>query len=260
MSAYEIIDAEKAHFPIGLRCEAVGRSRSGYYRHRRGARSQRARADAALSQQMQAIHEASRARYGSPKVHAALAAQGTCTSKKRVARLMRERGLISRVKRKFRRTTNAAHKHPVAPNLVARAFTAAAPNRVWVGDITYVWTAEGWLYVAVLIDLFSRRVVGWAAQKTLARDLALAALRNAVTNRRPPPGLIHHTDRGSQYASRDYRRTLRQHGMRASMSRKGDCFDNAVAESFFATLKKELIYGRVYITRREAQTDIADYI
>jgi len=260
MNAYEIVDAEKANFPIKLLCEAVGKSRSGYYRYQRGLVSRRKREDLVLAQQIKAVHKASKSRYGSPKIHAVLRDNGTCTSRKRVARIMRENSLASRVKRKFRRTTNSQHKHPVAPNLLERKFTAHAPNRIWVGDITYVWTVEGWLYVAVLIDLFSRKVVGWASAKTLSRTLTMCALENAIQSRRPKPGLIHHTDRGSQYASKDYQRMIKQHGMRPSMSNKGDCFDNAVAESFFATLKKELIYGHVYFTRRQAEGNIADYI
>jgi putative transposase len=177
-----------------------------------------------------------------------------------VARLMRENGLRGRPRPRFRRTTDSRHGQPVAPDLLGRNFTATNPDQVWVGDITYIWTAEGWAYLAVLLDLFSRRVVGWRLGKSLDRELALGALRKAIGCRRPKPGLIHHTDRGCQYVSADYRELLRRHGMRPSMSRAGDCWDNAVAESFFASLKKELVHSSAFATRTEAYDAIQDYI
>jgi len=173
---------------------------------------------------------------------------------------MRENGLRARPRRRFRRTTESGHKLPVAPNLLERHFTSSAPNEAWVGDITYIWTAEGWAYLAVLLDLYSRRVVGWALRKTLTRDLAVSTLTHALARRRPPPGLVHHTDRGCQYASGEYRRLLTKHGAACSMSAAGDCWDNAVAESFFATLKKELVHGCAFETRSEAYDIISDYI
>jgi len=186
--------------------------------------------------------------------------QGHKAGKHRVARLMRENGIQARTKRKFRRTTDSEHKSPVSPNLLAQRFFTTAPNQVWVGDITYIWTQEGWAYLAVLLDLYSRRVVGWALRKSLHRELALAALEMAITNRRPKRGLIHHTDRGSQYASADYRKVLRRHDFRSSMSAAGACWDNAVAESFFATLKKELVHRCIFQTRTEAYDAISHYI
>ena len=177
--------------------------------------------------------------------------RGHAAGKHRVARLMRENGILARVRRRFQHTTDSQHKLTIAPNLLAQCFTATAPNQAWVGDITYMWTAEGWAYLAVLIDLFSRRIVGWALRKSLNRELAVAALEHALACRRPPLGFLHHTDRGSQYASHEYRDLLERHGARCSMSAAGNCYDNAVAESFFATLKKELVHGCAFETRSD---------
>lgn len=251
---------EKANFSITLLCNCVGVSRSGYYDWRRAKPSERGKMNERLLAEIRSIHDQHRQRYGSPRVHAELVEQGHHVGKNRVAKLMRENGLKARTRRRFRRTTESGHGLPVAPNLLARRFVAGAPNQAWVGDITYVWTLEGWMYLAVLIDVYSRRVVGWAMRKSLARDLAVAALRRALACRRPSPGLVHHTDRGCQYASRDYRRLLAHHGSECSMSRVGDCWDNAVAESFFATLKKELVYRCAFHTRSEAYDAISDYI
>ena len=258
---FEFVDAEKAAYGLAELCENLGVSRSGYYRWKKNPLSQRRRDDERLGAEIRAIHRRSRERYGSPRVHAELRAQGQNVSRKRVARLMGENGLKALPRRRFRRTTDSAHKHPVAPNLLEQNFAAATPNQAWVGDITYVWTLEGWAYLAVLIDLCSRRVVGWALRRSLSRELALAALRRAVRARGGDVrGLVHHTDRGSQYASNEYRRALAAHGLRQSMSGVGNCYDNAVAESFFATLKKELVHRFVFATRTEAYDAIADYI
>ncbi|WP_394829918.1 IS3 family transposase [Pendulispora albinea] len=180
--------------------------------------------------------------------------------KKRIERLMRESGLRARQKRRFRHTTDSKHAFPIAPNLLARDFEASAPNRSWVGDVTFIATGEGWLYLAVLVDLFSRRVVGWATSAINDRSLVLAALRGALRTRRPAPGLIHHTDRGSPYASEDYLQALVAAGVVVSMSRTADCYDNAVAESFFATLKAEHVDHQRYATRDDATASIGDYI
>lgn len=260
MSPYELIDSEKAAFPVATLCEAVGVSRSAYYAWRRSGPSEREQANERLLIEIRAIHAENEARYGSPRILDELRERGHQAGKHRVARLMRENGIWARVRRRFRHTTDSNHKLPVAPNLLEQDFTATAPNQAWVGDITYIWTAEGWAYLAVLLDLYSRRVVGWALRKTLSRDLALAALEHALTCRRPSPGLVHHTDRGSQYASREYRRRLSDHGAACSMSAAGNCYDNAVAESFFATLKKELVYGCAFETRTEAYDAISEYI
>jgi transposase InsO family protein len=205
-------------------------------------------------------HEGRRGRYGSPRIHAELRAQGRRIGRKRVARLMRGMGLSARRKRRFRRTTDSAHALPVAPNRLARGFTAAAPDHVWLGDLTYIGPAEGWLYLAVMLDLFSRRIVGWAMADHLRHELALAALDMAIARQRPSPGLVHHSDRGVQYAAHAYRERLRQHGMLCSMSRKGGCWDNASTESFFAALKGELVEQRDHLTRNEARADVFQYV
>jgi transposase InsO family protein len=252
VSPYELVDSEKAAFPVAVLCEAVGVSRSAYYAWRRSVPSAREQANERVLAEIRAIHVENEARYGSPRMRDELRDRGHEIGKHRVARLMRENGLWARIRRRFRHTTDSRHKLPIAPNLLGQCFTATAPNQVWVGDITYIWTAEGWAYLAVLLDLYSRRVVGWALRKSLSRELAVAALQHAMTCRQPPPGLIHHTDRGCQYASYEYRGLLDQHGVRCSMSAAGNCYDNAVAESFFATVKKELVHGCAFETRSEA--------
>jgi transposase InsO family protein len=258
---YQLVDAEKAQYPIQVLCAALDLSRSGFYAWRKRPASARAKSDDQLAVEIAATHAKSQKRYGSPRVHRALRKKGIRVGRKRVARLMRQKGIIARQKRRFRRTTDSNHASPIAPNLVARDFEPAAPNLVWAGDVTYVATGEGWTYLAVLLDLFSRRVVGWAMSATNDTELALTALHRAVRGRHfVPAGLVHHTDRGSPYASDDYRRALSSHAMVASMSRTGDCWDNAVAESFFATLRAELVDEERYPTRRAAEASIGDYI
>ncbi len=205
-------------------------------------------------------HKASDRTYGSPRVHEDLQEQGIRCGRKRVARLMRENGIRAKQARRFKATTDSDHNDPVAPNLLDREFRVDVPDRVWVADLTYIWTREGWLYLAVILDLFSRRVVGWSMSKRITSQLTLEALSVALWSRKPSPGLLHHSDRGSQYTCGDYRDVLDEHGVLCSMSRKGDCWDNAVAESFFKTLKVERVNDRDYWTREEAQTDIIDYI
>jgi transposase InsO family protein len=258
---FAFIQAEKAHYPVVVLCAVLGVSRSGFYAWQRRPPSARSRGDARLGAEIAATYARSQKRYGSPRIHRALRKRGLRVGKKRVARLMRETSLIARAKRRFRRTTDSRHTHPIAPNLLARNFTCDAPNQTWVGDVTYIATRTGWAYLAVILDLFSRRVVGWAIRDTNDTELALTALRHAVQTRGGvPKGLVHHTDRGSPYASDDYRRALGDFGMRASMSRKGDCWDNAVAESFFATLRAELVRGHVYRSLEAAEDAIGLYI
>ncbi len=257
---FELIDAEKAHYPLAVLCSALNVSRSGYYAWKGRPASARATADEQLGVEIVAIHRRSRGTYGSPRVHAGLRAKGRRVGKKRVARLMRDKGLAAQRKRRFRRTTDSNHDGPIAPNVLDRNFVQDAPNKVWVTDVTYIFTAEGWLYLAAMLDLFSRRVVGWATSDTNDRFLALDALYQALRARRPQAGLLHHSDRGSPYASEDYREALRERGITASMSRTGDCWDNAVAESFFATLKGELVDHERYATRAAAVASIGDYI
>jgi putative transposase len=251
-----------AGFPVPAMCEVLGVSRGGYYAWVARPESARAAEDRALAAEIRASHEASRGRYGSPRVHAELRAHGRRVGRKRAARLMRGMGLSARRKRRFRRTADGAHAFPVAPNLLGRDFEAAAPNRVWLADLTYIRTAEGWLYLAVVLDLFTRRVVGWAMAEHLGHELALAALDMAIARERPTPGLMHHSDRGAQYAAHECRKRLRLHGMICSMSRKGDCWDNAPMESLFATLRGGLIEARErdYPTRDEARAAVFQYV
>ena len=257
---FAFISQEKVAFPVAVLCRVLAVSPSGYYASCGRPRSPRVRRDQELSERVAAAHLASKRRYGSPRVHADLKAAGERVGRKRVARLMREKNLAARTRRRFRATTNSNHAFPVAPNVLERDFTAAAPNKAWVTDITFLWTAEGWLYLAVILDLFSRRVVGWATSENVDRHLALAALDKAIALRRPGPGLVHHSDRGSTYASHEYRRALETGAIECSMSRKGDCWDNAVAESFFASLKRELEELDDLESRAGATLYIAEYI
>jgi len=265
---YAALRAHRGQYPLRLMCAALEVSVSGFNaaerRRRAGAPpSARAAADEWLRVHVRAAHRRSKGRYGAPRVHQELRAEGVRTARKRVARLMRADGLAGRRARCRVRTTDSAHAEPVAPNLLGRRFGVAdhpAPNAAWCGDLTYLPTREGWVFLSVLLDLGSRRVVGWATCDTLATAGPLAALRMALAARRPPPGLIHHTDRGSAYASREYRTVLAAHGMRQSMSRKGDCWDNAVAESFFSTLEHELVAGATFATRAGAHRAVAEFI
>ena len=257
---FAFIDTEKVQWPVLVLCAVLGVSRAGYYAWKRRGPSAHAMADERLGDEVRAAHERSRRTYGSPRVHHVLKTRGLRVGKKRIERLMRERGIVAKRRRRFRKTTDSKHQHPVAPNTLNRQFDVAQPNQAWVTDVTYVWTAEGWLYLGVMLDLCSRRVVGWAASETNDRELALDVLARASASRRPPAGLLHHSDRGSPYASEDYRKALRRQGAEASMSRRGDCWDNAVAESFFATIKGELIDHEFYSSHAVAIASIGEYI
>jgi putative transposase len=257
---FAFIDAEKAHYPLTVLCRVMEVRRSGFYAWLHRVPSARACTDAVIEVQVDKAFQDSRGTYGSPRVHAELRAQGLHTSKRRIERLMRSQGLCARRKRHCIRTTDSRHRLPIAPNLLQRDFTAGAPNQVWTTDITYLWTQEGWLYLAVILDLFSRRIVGWAMSAKIDDRLVIAALTMALQTRRPPRGLIHHSDRGSQYCSNDYIAMLQARGVLRSMSRKGDCWDNAVSESFFGTLKQELIYRRQYSSRAATQTAVFEYM
>lgn len=252
-------------------CRLLRVSRGGYYgwraRQAAGRSTGRAAADAALTADIREVHRASRRTYGSPRVHAELRSKGQHVARKRVARLMQAHGLVARRRRRRACTTDSAHAHPVAENVLDRQFgveqQAAAARTwasVWVGDIPYLPTREGWLYLAVVLDLGSRRVIGWSMRHTLERGLTLDALAMAITARQPGRGVLHHTDRGSQYASGDYQAMLAAQGMTCSMSRRGDCWDNAVAESFFATLKAELVEDVDWPTREAARASVFAYI
>jgi putative transposase len=257
---FAFIAEDEVAFPVAVLCRVLGVSPSGYYAWASRPASARAHRDEELGARVRAAHAASKGRYGSPRVHAELCANGEKVGRKRVARLMKAANLAGRKRRKFRSTTDSNHAFPIAPNVLERDFTATAPNEVWVTDITSIWTREGWLYLAAILDLFSRRVVGWATSANIDRHLALSALEMALRERRPREGLVHHSDRGSTYASSDYRDALDAHGLECSMSRKGDCWDNAVAESFFASLKREVEEIDQIGSRAHGDALIAEYI
>ncbi len=257
---FSFIATEKAWYPVALMCRVLHVSRSGYYAWCKRPAAERRRQDQRLTLEVAAIHAESRGRYGSPRVHAELRDRGQRIARKRVARLMRTAGLRARVRRRFRCTTDSKHGMPIKGNLLARRFAMSTPNAGWVSDITYLWTFEGWLYLAIVLDLFSRRVVGWALSERLERGVALDALGMALKGRRPAGGMLHHSDRGSQYASQEYQQLLAAHGILSSMSRSGNCWDNAVAESFFATLKLELVYETQWRTREEARSALFEYL
>ena len=260
MSRYRFIRAEKATYPVTLLCRVLGVARSGYYAWTRRPVTARAHADEELTARIAAGHVRSRRTYGAPRVHAELRASGVRCARKRVARLMRAAGLARCYRRRRARTTVADPAHTPAPNLVARAFVARAPDRLWIGDITYIATWEGWLYLAVLVDVYSRRVVGWAMADHLRAELATDALTMALQRRRPAAGLVHHTDRGCQYTAAAYQAMLAAHGVTVSMSRAGDCLDNAMAESFFATLQAELVDTRRWATRAAARQAVFEWL
>lgn len=241
-------------------CEVFGVSASGYYAWLGRPESRRCRANRELVVQIRLIHQRSRETYGSPRVTEELHDQGVTCGENRVAALMRRQGIRGQGKRKYRATTDSRHQLPVAPNILNRQFVVARPNAVWVSDITYIWTAEGWLYLASIVDLHSRAVVGWAMSSRIDGALTLSALRQALGRRHPAPGLLHHSDQGKQYAAGEYQQLLRDHGVTCSMSRKGDCWDNSPMESFFASLKTELVYRERFLSRSEAQAKIFEYI
>lgn len=235
-------------------------SRSGFYSWKRRSRSLRQQERERLIPKVREIHQKTRGSYGARRISAELEAQGESCGRAKAGTLMRLAAVTVKHKKKFKATTDSKHNLAVAPNLLKREFSVTEPNRVYCSDITYVWTKEGWLYLAVVIDLFSRRVVGWSMSNRITKSLVLNALRMSVWRRRPLKGLVFHSDRGSQYCSKAFQKALKQHGMLSSMSRKGDCWDNSVAESFFGTLKIERVFDSGYRTRGDARTDIIDYI
>ncbi len=252
--------AERANYPVALMCRVLGVSRSGLYAWARRGSSARQASDAELSNQIRVIHEASRSTYGSPRVHRELRRDGVRVGRRRVERIMRRDGLRGRIRRRFRRTTDSNHTLSVAPNTLNRQFDVDAPDRVWAGDITYIRTRNGWGYLAVILDLHSRLVIGWVLADHMRAELVESALLCAVGKREPSSDLLHHTDRGSQYASTSYRRQLDALGIAVSMSRRGDCYDNAVVESFFGTLKQELVHDARWTDLVDARAAIHDYI
>ena len=259
---YAWIEAQRDSYSVTLMCQLLGVSRSGVHAARVRSPSARARSDMQLVEEIRRRQRKHRGRYGRRRMHREVrAALSESINEKRVGRLMREADLQSRKRRRFRVvTTDSKHAHPIAPNILARDFGATAPNQKWLADLTYVPTAEGWLYLALILDLFSRKFVGWAMSDSMAQDLTLEALHMALGWRDPPDGLVHHSDRGSQYAAHDYRNVLAAHGITVSMSRKGDCWDNAPMESANGTLKVECVHGAEFKTRAEAAQAIIEYL
>ncbi len=257
---FRLIDAKKAELPIDRMCDLLEVSASGYYAWKHRGPSRRQLDDMVLLAHIRAHFETSHSTYGSPRMHAELREENLTVGRHRIARLMRDNGLKANQKRRFKKTTDSHHGGPIAPNLLDQDFACDGPDQKWGVDISYIWTGEGWLYLAIVLDFYSRRIVGWATSSRLKRDLALSELQRAITMRGPPPGFIHHSDRGSQYCSDDYRRLVKRAGMISSMSGKGNCYDNAAVETFFKTLKTELIWRSSWQTRRKVEMALFEYI
>jgi putative transposase len=257
---FRLIDAMKADLPIDRMCGLLDVSVSGFYAWKSRGPSQRQLDDMVLLAHIRAQFATSNETYGAPRMHAELKEEGFSVGRHRVARLMRKNGLKALQKRRYKKTTDSCHGGPVAANLLDQDFACDGPDQKWGADISYVWTAEGWLYLAIVLDLYSRRIVGWATSDRLKKDLALRALQRAIALRQPSPGLIHHSDRGSQYCSDDYQRALRAHATIPSMSGKGNCYDNAMVETVFKTIKNELIWRTSFQTRAAATLALGRYI
>jgi transposase InsO family protein len=258
---YQFIEDHRNTYPVQRMCAVLEVSSSGYYAWRDRAPSQRTQENRELAKHMQIIHDKARHTYGSPRIHAKLLKQGFQVSRGRVQRLMKANGIEPRRRKRYKKiTTNSKHSYPVAQNLLDQDFTAAAPNLKWVADISYIPTQEGWLYLAAVMDLYSRRIVGWAMDAYLEATFVEDALKMAIHQRRPGSDLLHHSDRGSQYACHDYQDLLKAHGILPSMSRTGNCYDNAVMESFFGSLKTECVHHCNYPTRNHAKRDVFEYI
>ena len=258
---FAFIQQHAEEFPVDVMCQVLAVSRSGYYAWRERPASGQAQRREELVKRIHAAHADSRQNYGSPRICAELRAQGLMCCENTIAKLMKDHGIRSKMRRRFVvRTTDSRHGHPMAENRLNQQFDVPAPNQVWAADITYVPTGEGWLYLAVVIDLCSRKVVGWAADDHLRAELPAAALQMALLQRRPQGALLHHSDRGVQYACDEYQGMLARHGIECSMSRRGNCYDNAVVESFFGTLKTELIHHHTYPTRNQARLALFEYL
>jgi putative transposase len=258
--SFELIEAEKAHYPKALMCRALGLSRSGHHSYSTREPSRRALEGRRLDVLVAAIFAELRGRYGAPRIEQELRRRGHCTSRKRVATSLRRQGLAARQKRRWKRTTDSNHAEPIAPNRLHRDFTATEPDRVWVADTTYLPALVGFIYLVVVIDLFSRKVVGWTIGDRLDADLSTEALKRALTSRNPPPGLIFHSDRGIEFAAGQFTRVLNRVGAVQSMSRKGDCWDNAVAESFFSTLEFEMAPSDTWRSAADAEPELHEFI
>ena len=258
---FRLIEAQRETFPVRVLCDVMGVSAAGYYAWRGRPESCRKAANRVLLSEIRRLHLAHRGRYGAPRIHAALRGLGHTASRGRIERLMRHHGIRALMARRFRLcTTDSRHDLPIAPNRLGQKFAAECPNQVWLADLTYIPTEEGWLYLAVVLDLFTRKIVGWAMRDHMQAELTIAALTMAIQRQKPPPGLIHHSDRGSQYAAAEYRKVLNAARMTQSMSRKGNCWDNAPMESCFGTIKTELVHQACYETRDAARRDLFAYI
>lgn len=257
---FDFIRQQKKAFPVTLLCKVMRVSRSGFYQYLKYGHLYIMDPDFLLLFKVRRIHASTRGSYGSRRMSKELRDDGHDVGRYRARSLMKRAGVAVKPRKRFKKTTDSKHNLPVAPNLLDRKFSVDRPNATWCADISYLWTIQGWLYLAVIIDLFSRKVVGWAMSSSMRTKLVTEALAMAYFRRKPPKGLLHHSDRGSQYASREYQQTLESYGMRCSMSRKGDCWDNAAVESFFHSLKTEWIQDTVYHTRDEARADVVEYI
>jgi len=257
---YQFIKNHRSAFAVEKMCLALKISKSGYYAWRVRPKSTRDLRAEKLDHHIRTTYEQSKGTYGSPRITEALNNQGIACSENSIAARMRKNNIKAKTKKRFKVTTNSKHKHPISANLLNQDFTAQHPDQIWVSDITYLWTREGWLYLAVILDLFSRRIVGWAMSHRMGQELVLNAFQQALWQRKPGCGVIFHSDQGSQYACKAFRELLHNHKFIQSMSGKGNCYDNAVAESFFHTLKTELVYFQTYHTREEARNDVFEYI
>lgn len=257
---YQFISEYRPAFPVKKMCLILEVSRGGYYKWEQREPSKRKKENKMLLDKIKGIHKKTKKRYGSPRITQELRKEGLLCGKNRVADLMRKNNIQAKAKKKFKATTNSKHNYPIAPNLLEQQFIAQGPNKVWASDITYIWTREGWLYLAAILDIWSRKIVGWAMGERQTKELVIGALKQAIGRRPVKKGIIHHSDRGSQYASTEYSKMLKKHGFQQSMSKKGDCYDNAIMETFFHTLKTELIYWEHYKTRSEAKKSIFEYI
>ena len=257
---FRFVEEQRGAFPVDRLCRVMNVSPRGLRAFRSRPASRRQHMDMVVLAHIKEQSRLSLGSYGRPRMTEELKEVGVDVGHRRVGRLMRENGIVVERTRKFKATTDSDHTFNIAPNLLDRDFTAERPNQKWAGDISYIWTREGWLYLAVILDLHSRRVIGWAVSNRMKRDLAIRALKMAIALRSPPRGCIFHSDRGSQYCSHDYQKVLRDHGLKASMSGKGNCYDNAAVETFFKTIKAELIWRRTWETRRQAETAIFQYI
>ncbi|WP_249039309.1 IS3 family transposase [Lysinibacillus mangiferihumi] len=257
---YNFIQQHRHDFRVAKMCEVLGVSRSGYYEWLNRPKSNQKERKEKLTSQIKRVYLDSRRNYGSPKITKQLNSEGVSVSQKTVSRIMKEEGIRSKTVKKYKATTNSKHNLPVYPNLLDQQFKVERPGQAWVADITYIWTSEGWLYLATIMELYSRRIIGWAMDERMTKELVILALKRAIRTQTQTPGLIHHSDRGSQYASKEYQQVLRTNGMVTSMSRKGNCYDNACIESFHSVIKRELVFHEKYKTRDQAKKSIIEYI